>query len=1390
MDSVWGMRYNFFRLVLAKSLFVAAILIVLPANAQVAGKRLSDWLLEQPRDSQTYALGLSWRVPGEVPSQLTLRGGLLSSLSGTNTEVSANADARNALRSWLVSLPVTGRVRVPVPDARWLQANPSRDPILGENQTVILPSRPRSVTVVTSSGDRCDVIHLPLAEAHTYIDECDRESGSRVDWAWIAQPDGRVQRFGIGIWNEEFQDSPAPGAWIWAPVRDSGWSDGFSERLVTFLATQGPSMGGAWNYSIVSNTIGTRHGRLDEVVSTPTTFSKSGAHADADGRQLINARGVDLNRSTEKSLGSLSQGKSNSFKAISGDWGGVGLLQTPTSRMASVGNISSTLNRVYPYTNYNFLVTPLGWLEAGFRYTNISNVAYSDGNPQAYKDKGFDAKFRLHEESAYTPELALGFRDIAGTGLFSSEFLVANKRTSSFDWSLGLGWGYLGSRGNIANPLVRLSSKFESRANGFGQGGSLSSLAYFRGPASIFGGVQYQTPWDSVLLKLEYDGHNYKSEPLGGGQFQRYPWNFGVVYRPYRALDVTLGVERGTTAMLTLTWHGNFFELGMPKLFDSPPVPVSAARPQLSPDWSKTARDISAQTEWQVQKIERDAREVRVTIEDPTAIFWKDRVERVTAVLHRDAPATVDRFVLTYRDHGLDLAEHVVDRDAWVARKASALPPSERRESLIEQAPVQGNNRESKGTVEYKGTPARFENGLGLAYQQTLGGPDAFVLFQAGVEEWARFRIRDDTWMQGYLRVGLVNNYEKFTVTGPSELPRVRTYLREFVTTSRVTMPSLYLANVGKIAQNHYFSAYGGYLEPMFAGFGGEWLYRPSQSGLAFGIDANVVQQRAFKQDFALRDYRTTTGHATLYWDTGWNGVQMNLSAGRYLAKDIGATFDFSRTFSNGTRVGAFFTRTNVSPQQFGEGSYDKGVYVSIPFDTFMPKTSNAVANVLWRPLTRDGGAKLDRPVRLYDTTSLIDPRTLQRESAPPLNETLPAGDQRDSWKRTMTGPEPYTRVIPVPFTAQLQSIDPDRYKHELVEALYAQQFRDISVSYDVSHRLTIQAVSGIRPLSRAAGRVARTALRMAPIDAREIRVVFNVNGSPSVRYDFIDLQLLGQFFDGHVGLSSVAGTVAVEYFNASEREDEPVALLGDMSTQAASPKQLTDVILPSKGTRDRVMEDFIGAGREFASVNWFQSSLLGAGLILASSIADKRADKFSADHQSSAWLGKINSVGNALPWVAIGGALVAAAGASDLALSRTGFAATESGITALGVVTGLKYVFGRARPESGLGPKEFKPFSSTAGFDSFPSGHTIISWAVITPFAEEYNAPWLYGVAAVTNLARVGSRQHWLSDTVAGSALGYGIGKVFWEAGRDASRKGPRVVVGPRSLSLSWATD
>ena len=148
------------------------------------------------------------------------------------------------------------------------------------------------------------------------------------------------------------------------------------------------------------------------------------------------------------------------------DFGGVGLWQTPTARMADEGEVAFTASRTSPYTRYNFSLQPLPWLEGSFRYIDISNVRYGaasfSGN-QSYKDKSIDAKLRLWRESHYLPALSAGVRDLGGTGLFSSEYVVASKRFGPFDTSLGLAWGYMGNRGDIRNPLAVISDKFETR---------------------------------------------------------------------------------------------------------------------------------------------------------------------------------------------------------------------------------------------------------------------------------------------------------------------------------------------------------------------------------------------------------------------------------------------------------------------------------------------------------------------------------------------------------------------------------------------------------------------------------------------------------------------------------------------------------------------------------------------------------------------------------------------------------------------------------------------------------------------------------------------------------------------------------------------------------------
>ena len=78
----------------------------------------------------------------------------------------------------------------------------------------------------------------------------------------------------------------------------------------------------------------------------------------------------------------------------------------------------------------------------------------------------------------------------------------------------------------------------------------------------------------------------------------------------------------------------------------------------------------------------------------------------------------------------------------------------------------------------------------------------------------------------------------------------------------------------------------------MFAGAGGEVLYWPHKSCVAFGASATYVKQR-HDRDFELLDYSVVTGHVSLSVTPFYN-YDVAVHAGRYLAKDLGATLRFA----------------------------------------------------------------------------------------------------------------------------------------------------------------------------------------------------------------------------------------------------------------------------------------------------------------------------------------------------------------------------------------------------------------------------------------------------------------------------------------------------------------
>jgi PAP2 superfamily len=113
-----------------------------------------------------------------------------------------------------------------------------------------------------------------------------------------------------------------------------------------------------------------------------------------------------------------------------------------------------------------------------------------------------------------------------------------------------------------------------------------------------------------------------------------------------------------------------------------------------------------------------------------------------------------------------------------------------------------------------------------------------------------------------------------------------------------------------------------------------------------------------------------------------------------------------------------------------------------------------------------------------------------------------------------------------------------------------------------------------------------------------------------------------------------------------------------------------------------------------------------------------------------------------------------------DYRARETGLLSAEALVDSVIMGATLKEISQRARPMDGVERSEFFD-----GGSSFPSGHSTQAWAVATVIASEYkHRPAVqiaaYGIAGAVSVARFTGHKHYLSDVVAGSALGFGIGK------------------------------
>ncbi|MCV2877642.1 YjbH domain-containing protein [Sedimentimonas flavescens] len=624
-------------------------------------------------------------------------------------------------------------------------------------------------------------------------------------------------------------------------------------------------------------------------------------------------------------------------------YGPAGLMDMPTAEMARDGTVSLGVAHLPDSVRFSAGFQALPRVNLTFRYSGIGDEGgYTESSGYSLWDRSLDLSVLLWPEGEWNPAIAIGARDILGTGVMASEYLVATKTlTPDLSATLGFGWGRLASGNQIGSTGERPTETGDT-------GGQLRLESMFRGDVGVFGGLRWQTPVDGLSLAVEYSSDDYSAEAPFGVSSAEQPWSLGLNWKTNPNLNIGLAALNGRGVALSLT---SVLDPRGPDLFPKAPwVPRSGGSNVADAfDGSGVApMAFGSAGEHCTATIEvRGVRSAAVAI---------DRAGRALAREGcRAASVRIAREGMTLSETQLDLTQ----AEPVVLGAEPAGPGSEPARRIVEPA---------------------FDWALSPLMRYSLFDPDQPLYFDLSAAIQARYRLASGLSLSGQLSQTIAGNFDDMTRGPKGSLPRVRTesYLYDQEKGPRLDYLTL------DLFQQHTSRTFSrlslGYLETQYAGLSAELYMRHASLPLAFGAELNVLKARDFDQGFGLRDLpglAAVNGHASLYWETGFHGIDAQLDVGRYLAGDLGGTLSVSRDFQNGWKIGAFATLTDASAEDFGEGSFDKGVFFRVPVAAFGPRETALSAESRISSLTGDGGQRVAIRNRLHEIVSRGDARAV-----------------------------------------------------------------------------------------------------------------------------------------------------------------------------------------------------------------------------------------------------------------------------------------------------------------------------------------------------------------------------------------------------------------------------
>jgi len=622
-----------------------------------------------------------------------------------------------------------------------------------------------------------------------------------------------------------------------------------------------------------------------------------------------------------------------------------GYFVMPSARMGCGGTFAVGYTDLPPYRISNFDVQVCDRLEVSINYRvfcGVEDPVLSRWGYGDFSDKGANVRFAviLPEDSGYMlPGVVIGWDDFLGTRGFEAKYLVATQVFPRYNTEISLGFG-------------------KDRLKG------------------LFGGVLWM-PFrncgykylEGISLSAEYDATDYEDpvrEPHPDGRVKNSPINYGLKYRLWNALDLSVAHIRGDALAASASINVNFGnskgfvpKIDDPLLYKAPcnteALGLLRSEEVMISDFLYAFRDQGfLLLEGHLSRPNPNCKVLRLRVYNECyATECETRIHLTHVVAHL-TPEDIDKVIVVIESEGFPVQQYCFSSEHLYRYRNcclgeyefSVLSPlceascpditCERRIFCRSRSLWNVYLRPDYSTI-FGSSRGKFKYTLGLA-----ASIDGF--------------LPGDLYYSGCLSYHFLSDIDKvgdIDQLNPSQIVNVNSDQISYQKSAPWHLQELYLQKSWNVGCGCYCRLSGGYFQVNYGGVAAEFLCYPVCSPFAIGGEVALFKKRhyeglGFTDKVRKLDGFTPSYHHFDFWhamlDLYYNFrpacIDFKVSLGRFLAGDAGARVEVGRYFDSGLRLYIWSSWTNAQDVLNGQRYYDKGIGFSMPLDMFYTYSS------------------------------------------------------------------------------------------------------------------------------------------------------------------------------------------------------------------------------------------------------------------------------------------------------------------------------------------------------------------------------------------------------------------------------------------------------------------